>query len=231
MASPPMGEGRLDPPFGLFDGCAGWRMRRRLRHEIAKLPLGPSLGSTSHARLAGPVDRDCRSGLRATAASRRAPPRPVAPAPTPPTTNVRSIQMTLLCLHNLERRAHGLSQLRWNRDLTGVASKYARTMVSRRHFAHYSAATATTWTGSPPATTSPQRAAGPPARTSSPRSRPRPPGSCSRPGSAAAHTAATSSTQAGTTSALGVVTTSPGGRSHGLTVVALFGIRTHHPCS
>ena len=42
-----------------------------------------------------------------------------------PTTNVRKIQRVVLCLHNLERGRRGLSKLYWNRDLAGVATKYA----------------------------------------------------------------------------------------------------------
>jgi uncharacterized protein YkwD len=44
----------------------------------------------------------------------------------------------MLCLHNVERRKHGLSQLRWNRELAGVATRHARDMVSRHYFAHAS---------------------------------------------------------------------------------------------
>jgi uncharacterized protein YkwD len=54
------------------------------------------------------------------------------------TTNVRRIRKALLCLHNTERRSHGLSKMRLNRDLTGVATKHARDMTSRHYFAHYS---------------------------------------------------------------------------------------------
>ncbi len=146
------------------------------------------------------------------------------------TSNVRSIQMTLLCLHNLERRAHGLSRLRWNRDLTGVASKYARTMVSRRHFAHYSAGhrdhmdriaasnykpAAGCWTAGENLFSSKS--------TATPRQL------LSAWLGSRAHRR--NILHSGWHDfGLGVVTTSPGGRSHGLTVVALFGIRTHHPC-
>ena len=146
------------------------------------------------------------------------------------TSNVRSIQMTLLCLHNLERRAHGLSRLRWNRDLTGVASKYARAMVSRRHFAHSSAGhrdhmdriaasnykpAAGCWTAGENLFSSKS--------TATPRQL------LSAWLGSRAHRR--NILHSGWHDfGLGVVTTSPGGRSHGLTVVALFGIRTHHPC-
>ena len=54
------------------------------------------------------------------------------------TSNVRQLQKSTLCLHNLERGRRGLSKLRWNPDLASVAAKYARGMVSGRFFAHYS---------------------------------------------------------------------------------------------
>src|SRR3954463_1253005 len=57
-----------------------------------------------------------------------------------PTSNVKQIQKTMFCLHNVERRHHGLSQMRWNRDLAGAAGGHARDMVSRRYFAHVSPA-------------------------------------------------------------------------------------------
>jgi uncharacterized protein YkwD len=44
----------------------------------------------------------------------------------------------MLCLHNLERRKHGLSELGWNRELASVAAGHARDMVSRHYFAHAS---------------------------------------------------------------------------------------------
>ena len=146
------------------------------------------------------------------------------------TSNVRSIQRTVLCLHNRERAAHGLSQLHWNRDLTGVASKYARTMVSQRYFAHYSAGhrdhmdriaasgykpASGCWTAgenlfSANETSTPRQLLA--AWMGSPAHR-------------------RNILQGGWHDfGLGVVTTSPSGRSDGLTVVALFGIRTHHPC-
>lgn len=55
-----------------------------------------------------------------------------------PTSNVRVLQKTMLCLHNLERGDHGLSKLAWNRDLSTAASKHARDMASRHYFAHLS---------------------------------------------------------------------------------------------
>jgi uncharacterized protein YkwD len=54
------------------------------------------------------------------------------------TGNVRHIQKAMLCLHNVERRDHGLSQLHWNPALASVATKHARDMVSRHYFAHVS---------------------------------------------------------------------------------------------
>ena len=55
------------------------------------------------------------------------------------TSSVRRLQKVVHCLHNVERRKAGLSTLRWNRNLTGVARKYSRTMVAGRFFSHYSA--------------------------------------------------------------------------------------------
>jgi uncharacterized protein YkwD len=53
--------------------------------------------------------------------------------------NIRKIKRATLCLHNAERRAHGLSTISWNHDLTRVAVKYSRTMARRHFFSHYSA--------------------------------------------------------------------------------------------
>jgi uncharacterized protein YkwD len=54
------------------------------------------------------------------------------------TTHVRQIERTMLCLHNRERLERGLSKLSWNRDLAGAAKSHARDMVSRHYFAHLS---------------------------------------------------------------------------------------------
>ena len=48
------------------------------------------------------------------------------------------MQKAVLCLHNLERSGHGLRKLRLNRDLSGVATKFAKNMVARHYFDHYS---------------------------------------------------------------------------------------------
>jgi uncharacterized protein YkwD len=53
--------------------------------------------------------------------------------------NIRKLKKATLCLHNAKRRAHGLSKLSWNRDLTRVAAKYSRTMARDHFFSHYSA--------------------------------------------------------------------------------------------
>jgi uncharacterized protein YkwD len=55
-----------------------------------------------------------------------------------PTSNVRVLQKTVLCLHNVERADRGLSKLAWNSDLSNAASKHARDMTSRHYFAHLS---------------------------------------------------------------------------------------------
>jgi uncharacterized protein YkwD len=61
-------------------------------------------------------------------------------AATVATSSVRQIDRTLLCLTNVERGRHGLSQVRWSRELAGVAARHARDMVARRYFAHVSPA-------------------------------------------------------------------------------------------
>jgi uncharacterized protein YkwD len=53
-----------------------------------------------------------------------------------PTSNVRVLQKTVLCLHNAERQ--GMSKLAWNSDLSKAASQHARDMASRHYFAHLS---------------------------------------------------------------------------------------------
>jgi uncharacterized protein YkwD len=53
-------------------------------------------------------------------------------------TDVGQIKKAMLCLHNLERRRHGLSRMRWNRSLSRVARAHARDMTSRHYFAHIS---------------------------------------------------------------------------------------------
>jgi uncharacterized protein YkwD len=147
------------------------------------------------------------------------------------TTNVRQVQKAILCLHNLERGARGLSKLRWNRDLTGVASKYARTMVSGRFFGHYSAGhrdhmdriAASAYKPSSGCWTAGENlysSAGPatPRRILS------------------AWMASPAHRQnilhkGWHDFGLGVVSKSPEGNSKGLTIVALFGLRTHRNCS
>ena len=52
------------------------------------------------------------------------------------TSNALQIDMTMLCLHNAERRARGLSQVRWNPALAEAALRHARDMVARHYFAH-----------------------------------------------------------------------------------------------
>ena len=44
----------------------------------------------------------------------------------------------ILCLHNLERRRHGMSQMRLSPELSAVALAHARDMVKRRYFDHFS---------------------------------------------------------------------------------------------
>ena len=50
----------------------------------------------------------------------------------------RRFQRAVLCTHNVVRRERGLRRLRLNPDLSRVAARYARDMVSRHYFAHLS---------------------------------------------------------------------------------------------
>jgi uncharacterized protein YkwD len=54
------------------------------------------------------------------------------------TRDVRRYQRALLCEHNVVRREHGLRRLRSNPELSRVAGRYAREMVSHHYFAHLS---------------------------------------------------------------------------------------------
>ncbi len=145
------------------------------------------------------------------------------------TNNVRRLQKAILCLHNLERGKRGLSKLRWNGDLTRVAKKYSRTMVAGHFFSHYSAGrrdhmdrisrsayTPTTgcWT------------AGENLYASVGRSTPR---QLLSAWMASPTHRRNILTRGWHDFGLGVSKTSPDG-TKGLTVVALFGIRTGRPC-
>ena len=55
-----------------------------------------------------------------------------------PSRNTQRIKEAVLCLHNAVRRKHGLQNVQWNRDLSGVARGHARDMVARHYFAHMS---------------------------------------------------------------------------------------------
>jgi uncharacterized protein YkwD len=55
------------------------------------------------------------------------------------TTNVKAIQGAVLCLHNVERQKRGLSTLRWNRDLARAGTRHDRDMITHRYFRHVSA--------------------------------------------------------------------------------------------
>jgi uncharacterized protein YkwD len=52
--------------------------------------------------------------------------------------DARRVQKALLCLHNLERHEHGLSTLRWSPELAAAATRHARDMVARHYFEHVS---------------------------------------------------------------------------------------------
>jgi uncharacterized protein YkwD len=51
---------------------------------------------------------------------------------------VAQTKKAILCLHNLERRRHGLSQMRLSPELSAVALAHARDMVKRHYFSHFS---------------------------------------------------------------------------------------------
>ena len=52
------------------------------------------------------------------------------------TAQVRRFTRAVLCLHNLERRAHGLRPLRKSRVLHRAALRHARDMVRKHYFGH-----------------------------------------------------------------------------------------------
>jgi uncharacterized protein YkwD len=54
------------------------------------------------------------------------------------TPAVGPTKKAILCLHNLERRRHGMSQMRLDPVLSAVARAHARDMVKRHYFAHFS---------------------------------------------------------------------------------------------
>jgi uncharacterized protein YkwD len=54
------------------------------------------------------------------------------------TAQVRRFTRSVLCLHNVERRAHGLQPLRGSRTLHRAAVRHARDMVRKHYFGHVS---------------------------------------------------------------------------------------------
>ena len=54
------------------------------------------------------------------------------------TAQVRRFTRAVLCLHNVERRAHGLGRLRASHTLHRAAVRHARDMVRKRYFGHVS---------------------------------------------------------------------------------------------
>jgi uncharacterized protein YkwD len=150
------------------------------------------------------------------------------PGADTPTSNVRVLQKTVLCLHNAERGSHGLSKLAWNSDLSNAASKHARDMASRHYFAHLSPAghdhmDRIAATGYKPAAGC--WTAGENLFFSTAGSTPR------QMMSAWMHSPLHRQNilrKGWSDFALGVATKSPSGDRHGLTVVALFGTRGGH---
>jgi uncharacterized protein YkwD len=64
--------------------------------------------------------------------------RQACPAAAAFGTAAAQTKKTILCLHNLERRRHGMSQMRLSPELSAVALAHARDMVKRRYFDHFS---------------------------------------------------------------------------------------------
>ena len=137
----------------------------------------------------------------------------------------------MLCLHNVERRAHGLSKMRWNGQLAAAARRHAGDMVSRHYFEHVSPGgkdhmdriaassynpAAGCWT------------AGENLFSSTGRSTPRQLLNAWM--NSPAHRQ-NILRRGWHDFGLGVVATSPRGKAKGLTVVALFGVRSAHRCS
>ena len=55
------------------------------------------------------------------------------------TTHVMRLARSVLCLHNVQRRAHGLRPLRASHSLATAARRHARDMALRHYFDHVSA--------------------------------------------------------------------------------------------
>jgi uncharacterized protein YkwD len=94
--------------------------------------LGSVLRSAARLALAGLVVALANGATPALASS------PACPAADTATAETWRLEKAVLCLHNLERRERGLSQLRWNRQLAHAAERHATDMVSRQYFAHAS---------------------------------------------------------------------------------------------
>lgn len=54
------------------------------------------------------------------------------------TQDMPHLMKTIRCLHNRERRTHGLRNLRWNHDLSKAAAGHGKDMVRRNYFDHRS---------------------------------------------------------------------------------------------
>jgi uncharacterized protein YkwD len=97
--------------------------RTLLWAALAGAALALALASPATAREQGKPTRASQSGCASADSATR---------------DARRMQKAMLCLHNLERSGRGLRRLRLNRDLSAVGTKFARSMVARRHFDHYS---------------------------------------------------------------------------------------------
>lgn len=114
-------------PRVLFDGDVNSMKKGRIFHSAALSITTLSLALT----VASPAAAGSGSSSPARASNACA-------GADKPVTSIRRFQKAVTCLHNAERSHHGLRNLRWNRDLTGVAAKHARDMVHRHYFDHMS---------------------------------------------------------------------------------------------
>jgi uncharacterized protein YkwD len=85
--------------------------------SLAALPAVSAAGHDGGARLASA--RGCKDADR-------------------PGLSTARIEASLLCIHNRERRAHRLGRLRRNARLGVAARRHGRDMIRRRYFAHVS---------------------------------------------------------------------------------------------
>jgi uncharacterized protein YkwD len=213
---------RRPPLAGGCPGCPGATSKKSMKTKRFQIAIGTlflalTVPSPAASLAAGPLPARASNAACSTADK--------------PTLDIKRFQKAVSCLHNLERRHHGLRNLRWNIDLSLVAGKHARDMVRRHYFEHLS----------PDHRNNMDRTAA---------SGYRPTAGCWSAGenlffSRGASTPrqllrAWMNSQAHRKNilrgrwhdfGLGVVKTSPSGERGGMTVVALFGTRSRHACN